>query len=316
MINFNDKENIQKLIEIEEKSLQATLSIQKNLNVQILTFIKNFIGKIRVELDFDPDKKIYHYMNESTSALNKSNNNIVSIENLLKKLNEINALIEKDASTSKIETKAQSYNKLFTKSINSIHKNTTTIENFILEISLVDLSELLKEANEITKSEHDQALLQYTQTISSDELDSAFIENTLVISDIQGKVIFPYTIEKLQKILFNNKEKYSSMEDVIEKEYTKPIKYYKFSALSRFKEAYKLVVKKEKSSTFKALSLGLELFANFNLHPAIITACNSLDELDIYLACLDDNVLEEFPFFDVKYEITPTVEKNESLLKN
>lgn len=316
MINFNDKENIQKLIEIEEKSLQATLSIQKNLNVQILTFIKNFIGKIRIELDFDPDKKIYHYMNESTSSLNKSNNNIMSIENLLKKINEITALIEKEASTSKIETKTQSYNKLFTKSINSIHKNTTTIENFILEISLVDLSELLKEANEITKSEHDQSLFQYTQTISSDELDSAFVENTLVISDIQGKVIFPYTIEKLQKILFNNKEKYSSMEDVIEKEYTKPIKYYKFSALSRFKEAYKLVAKKEKASTFKALSLGLELFANFNLHPAIITACNSLDELDIYLACLDDNVLEEFPFFDVKYEITPIIEKNDLLSKN
>lgn len=316
MINFNDRENILKLIDIEEKSLQATLSIQKNLNVQILTFMKNFIGKIRLELDFDPDKKIYHYMSESTSALSKSNNNIISIENLLKKLHEINALLEKEASKSKIETKTQSYNKLFTKSINSIHKNTTMIENFILDISLIDLSELLKEANETTQTNQANSLLQNVQTISSDDLNSAFIENTLVISDVQGKVIFPYTIEKLQKILFNNNDKYSSIEDVIDKEYTKPIKYYKFSAIARFKEAYKLVTKKEKSSTFKALSLGLELFANFNLHPAIITACNSLDELDIYLACLEDNVLEDFPFFDIKYEITPTIEKNELLYKN
>ena len=41
MINFSDKENITKLIELEKISLTSTLDIQKNLNKQILIFIKN-----------------------------------------------------------------------------------------------------------------------------------------------------------------------------------------------------------------------------------------------------------------------------------
>ena len=73
--------------------------------------------------------------------------------------------------------------------------------------------------------------------------------------------------------------------------------------MARFKEAYKLVKNREKASVFKALALGFELFGNYSLHPAIITACNSLDELDIYLACLDENDLDDFKFFNIKYEV-------------
>ena len=40
MINFADKENITKLIELEKISLNSTLDIQKNLNKQILIFIR------------------------------------------------------------------------------------------------------------------------------------------------------------------------------------------------------------------------------------------------------------------------------------
>ena len=70
------------------------------------------------------------------------------------------------------------------------------------------------------------------------------------------------------------------------------------------------MIEKEHSSKLKAISLASELFGNYNLHPAIITACNSLDELDIYLACLEDNVLGDFKFFDIKYEIPPVVVPN------
>ena len=72
-----------------------------------------------------------------------------------------------------------------------------------------------------------------------------------------------------------------------------------------------MITEKEHKSKMKALSLASELFTNYNLHPAIITACKSLDELDIYLACLDDNTLDDFPFFDIKYEIAPKVKKHE-----
>ena len=70
---------------------------------------------------------------------------------------------------------------------------------------------------------------------------------------------------------------------------------------------HSLINRKEKGSKLKAIGLGVELFFNYNLHPAIITACKSLNELDIYLACLEDNTLDDFQFFDVKYEIPPAV---------
>lgn len=314
MINYTDKDNMLKLINIEINSLKATLSIQKNLNKQILTFMKNFIGNININLDFNPENKAYKYMNESTSALNKSNTNISSIEKLLKKLNDLIPLIEDDSTEAKLKT----YNKQFTTAINSIYKNTSVIEEFIHNISLLDLSELLKEINEPVKEnevpeqhEINERLLDIT--ICSEELETSFVENTLVISDIQGKVILPYKMEKVREILLDKNEKYHSLQDVIDKLYTIPIEYYKFSSISRFKEAYKLVKEKEHGSRLRAFSLASELFINYNLHPAVITACNSLDELDIYLACLEDNTLEDFKFFTIKYEIAPTVTTNDSI---
>ena len=46
MINVSDTENMKKLIELEKISLTSTLEIQKNLNKQILMFIKNFMSDV------------------------------------------------------------------------------------------------------------------------------------------------------------------------------------------------------------------------------------------------------------------------------
>ena len=67
---------------------------------------------------------------------------------------------------------------------------------------------------------------------------------------------------------------------------------------------------KEKKSKKQAVLLGLELMFEFNLHPAIITACQNLEQLDIYLDCLEDNELEKFSCFKVIYKVLPKL-KNE-----
>ena len=140
-------------------------------------------------------------------------------------------------------------------------------------------------------------------SLESNCVDNSFIENTLIISETQKKVILPYNLNEIKNILQNNEKGCHTLQEVINKFYTKPISYYKVSSISRFKEAYKLVTEKEKGSKLKALGLAFELFGNYNLHPAVITSCNSLDELDIYLACLEENSLEDFHFFNIKYEI-------------
>ena len=128
--------------------------------------------------------------------------------------------------------------------------------------------------------------------------------DTLLISETQSKVVLPYKISDIEKFLEKNK-KYSTIQDVIDGEYTFPIDKYKNSSKSRFKEAYNLMRKKEKASVFDSLSLATEVIFNSSLNPAVITACNNLDQLDVYLDCLSSNELDKFNYFKVKYEIMP-----------
>ena len=269
MINFSGTENISNLIDLEKVSLLCTLDIQKNFNKQILIFVKKFMTNIDLSCDSDPNNKASIYLNESTNCLNMSNSNISVLKNLLDSLEKIDS--------SNIE-ELKNYNINFKECMNTIYTNTEKIENFIQKITLTDFSELPNTSSEVIAIDNEQ--LSVTPNTES----SPYTENTLVISESQKKIIFPYTLNKLEDILQNN-ARYHSIDEIINRFYTKPINYYKFSPIARFKEAYKLVKEKERGSTFKALSLAFELFGNYNLHPAIITACKSIDELDIYLAC-------------------------------
>lgn len=297
MINFADKENITKLIELERISLTSTLDIQKSLNKQILIFIKNFMADVTFSSDINLNDEAFYYLNKSTEALSKSNSNITNLKKLLENIDEINVAEEG------FEENVEKYNNNFKENIDSIYASTEIIEKFVHEINTTDLSKL---AQDLTVEREDEQ----EDIISSKDLEISYIENTLVISEEEKKVILPYTINKVKETLLKNNQEYSSLQDVIDKVYTKPINYYRFSAIARFKETYKLVRKKEKGTIAKALELAFELLLNYNLHPAIITACKSLDELDVYLACLEDNTLNEFGFFDIKYEIPLAIPKH------
>ena len=294
MINFSDKENMKKLIELEKISLTSTLEIQKNLNKQVLMFIKNFMSDVTFSYDINPNDRAFYYLNESTNALTKSNSNITILKNLLNSLDKISNHIENS------EEQINAYNQSFQEHINSIYESTEIIENFVHRITTMDLSELAK--NLTTPTENRQ-----TNIIDNEILSNFYLEKSLIISELKKKVFLPFTINEIKELLLSNHSEYETIQSVIDHLYTRPLDDYKFSAISRFKEAYKLVTEKEKGSKLKAIGLGIELFFNYNLHPAIITACKSLNELDIYLACLEDNTLDDFQFFDVKYEIAPAI---------
>lgn len=53
----------------------------------------------------------------------------------------------------------------------------------------------------------------------------------------------------------------------------------------------------------------MELLFNYNLHPAIISACKNIDELDIYLDYLENNETDKFNCFNIKFEIAPSISK-------
>lgn len=137
------------------------------------------------------------------------------------------------------------------------------------------------------------------------ETENVLDNNVLLISETKGMVFLPYKIADLQKELEEN-GKYGNIENLIKEEYIVPLDHYKNPIISRFKETFELMKNKERASIIKALSLSLELATNSLLNPAIITACKNLDELDIYLDYLDNDELDKFKIFDVKYELYPT----------
>lgn len=139
------------------------------------------------------------------------------------------------------------------------------------------------------------------------DLDPIFDNRILKISEKTGKVYLPYLVEDLRKILEENPDKYSCLKDLINKKYIISLSYYKNSSYARFKEAYKLIREREKGSIQQALNLAFELLFNYNLDPAIISACKNQDELDVYLDCLDDNEIDDFYCFDIIYEVMPLI---------
>ena len=129
--------------------------------------------------------------------------------------------------------------------------------------------------------------------------------DTLIISERSGYVYLPFKVSDLNSEYIAKKKKYSGLVDLINKEYTIPISKYKNSVTSRFKEAYTLMTNKEKSSALSGLELGLEVAFNYSLHPAVISACKNLDELDEYLDALENKDLSQFNSFKVRFELMP-----------
>lgn len=208
-----------------------------------------------------------------------------------------------------------------------------TTENIVL--NNLDTNENIEKQNEIEMPEEQmafQSLFEIDETKNeSIELNSiddyqydedAIVEpennvnykiqdnGTLLISEIQNKVVLPYTTNEVLDIYNNNPDKYKSIEEVIEKNFTRDLSDFRHQFSSRFKETINLIVKKEKMSYFDGLNLASELLGKRYLHPAIISACKNLEELNVYLDCFDKNELDDFKIFNIKYELYPVMAKN------
>ena len=131
----------------------------------------------------------------------------------------------------------------------------------------------------------------------------------LIISEESDKIVLPFNVDELEKKVKEN-NKYSSIKELIEKEYIIPSSTFKSPIKSRFRESYRLIRKKEHGTVLDALSLAFELMFQSKLNPAIIAACKNLEELDIYLDCLEENELDKFYCFNIIYKISPLNQKN------
>ena len=212
------------------------------------------------------------------------------------------------ARTSKKAKEAEKIEKVET--IEENIENAKSTENTEKTKNIEDLKSILEDLKNtlsnlgVNISQLEVSLASNKEIQEVNKSDEITDSNTLLISETQNKVVLPYKIEDVKKFL-NENSKYETLQDVINVEYTLPIDKYKNSSKSRFKEAYNLMRKKEKASIFDSLSVATEMTFNNSLNPAVITACENLDQLDVYVDCLSNNDLDKFNYFKVKYEVLP-----------
>ena len=194
---------------------------------------------------------------------------------------------------------------------NAINNVTFTKKNNTIELNIKDAFRLNSVNNTVEVSMLNKTVADLSNNDVQESVEEKKIEqnsvcdnNVLLISEETQKVYLPYTIEEVMQKL-NNSSEYQTIQEVIDNEYTLPLSTFKNPIVSRFKEAYRFMRVKEKSSVYAALDLAVELMFNSNLNPAIIRACKDMKELNIYLDCLYENEVEKFDCFKIVYKILP-----------
>ena len=115
----------------------------------------------------------------------------------------------------------------------------------------------------------------------SENQDNPYEMDSLIISEITGEVILPFT---------------HTVVDINE---------FKNPVSSRFREGYRLSREREHEGVLMSISIGLKLCFKSDIHPAIIRACRDFDDLDTYLFYLGNNQADYYPNFKILYKSYP-----------
>lgn len=222
MIKFSTKDDLLEKVKLEQKSIELHISSQINLSNDLVTSTNNMTEDI---------------FNDFTKYMINIKNNIELFYSLKDKLHSL----ENEKEEKKLEDIVSDYNNTYTLSINKIFSSNLEIKNFIKKL--------------IATNKSNGIVLNNVRTVNT---TNSYLEKTLIISEISKVVILPYTLHELNGKLENSSD-YKNIDEIINKEYTLPLVYYKHSAISRFKEAMDLALHKEKLSYLKALSLALEM---------------------------------------------------------
>lgn len=294
---IKNTEKFNSLLDYEKKILVSMLDVQ---NIK-----KDTLSKYLEEFSKNKQNSEIESLLKETLEVSVSNISILNKLNLL--LTILTNTIKENNIDSLTEEKISSFNSTFSEAYSTIQLNTLHIEKLINHLSSKNINIKL-ELNE-------EELIVDFEELKNNLPDDLKRENTLVISETKQTVFLPYTYHELEQVFSANKNKFSSYEEIIQTHYTIPLSFFKNASISRFKEAFKLIKNKENLSTKDGVELGVELFFNYNLHPAIIAACRNIDELDIYLDYLDNNEMYKFDCFNIIFEVAPTVVSSKSIPK-
>lgn len=171
------------------------------------------------------------------------------------------------------------------------------VENSTEDVSSQDIPE--------TVSETENAIVNVENSTEEEfSVDDSYFstylqEKVLIINKKSGFAILPYSISDLDELFLDNPEKYSSIQDIIDKEYTVSLDDYENTSISRYKEAFKLAKEKSNYSFSQAANFAKDLLIENKVSTLIIAACKNIDELEYYIECLNNDRLEKFNYFKI-----------------
>ena len=307
--NFNELDNF-----INNDSLVNNLIQEKEVIKKIIDLyttkkesLLNIISNIITTSDSIEKNKLDTFY-QTTSSLKKSYEDVLNIQNLATKLdNDINSTIGLyntgiENNNNEIKANLIEYNKQKDDLLNKIltfEKSNTTNINSTVGLFSNNSNKLNYTSNKISNIVDDKIV-----NVEASPYDY----NTLIISEQNQKAYLPFFYSTIESI-YQKSNKYNTLQDIVNTLYVIPLSRFKNSAISRFREGFNLIKNKENGSITKAIDLGLELLFKYELNPIIIAACRNLDELDIYLNCLEENELDSFTCFEIKFEVMPKIIK-------
>ena len=299
---FNNKEQLNLFMAKIQENIKFNIKILSMHKSILLNYVLKIVDEPILENSIDNAEQTIDFLTKLQYFLGLVNQNTECVEFLQSNYNKLKIPFEL--------SELQEYYNIYNEKISEINSSQLELNNFFAETSKI-LSYMIpnKEHKENTEqkeqkiAEEPSALANTDSNNSIENNDLIYPENTLIISEISKTVLLPYKKSELD----NLEDVSVNKNDLIRKKYVVPIEKYKSPALSRFREAFKLMRNIEKKSIIEAIDLGVELSLNSKLHPAIISACRNLNELDIYLDYLDSNQTDKFNCFSIKFEITPSL---------
>ncbi|MEE1389948.1 MAG: hypothetical protein U0M00_05335 [Clostridia bacterium] len=247
----------------------------------------NSVSRIDTKKDYSEEiNKISEEFNHNVEKLNSLKSLLIDINSDFISLSRKG--FTSDGTSANLKEKINSYFSIYEQIRNDIALSDVKIDSFVKEINYLDSS-------------------NPTETVIEEPNKEGIQSNdTLIISEKDNKVFLPYTVSEIESYMEKYPKEYKSLEYVINKEFILPLDYYtKHPSLARFREAYSLIRDREAKSVFDALKYALSVMFEYDLNPAIISACKTEEALNLYIECLENKDLSKFNLFKIEFRLNP-----------
>lgn len=275
------------LEEIEKNFVLVNYNIKALYNLKdALANINTTIVNLLVNIESHPDNKQFY----KSDADNLSK----AIAEYTEYCAKVKTTISNNDLTLNQFLSSSSFKNIF----DSINKN----EN----ISFKSPEEVLKNSNiENTQERANNIYSHYVADSTNSNLSKEYSNNILRVSEKENKVYLPYSNSEILSYLDQFPNDYKSAKEVIKKEFILSLDYYmKHPVLARFRETYSLIRDKESKSIMEAIKYSMNIMFTYELNPVIIAACKTQEQLENYLNCLQNNTLDKFTDFEIKFEVS------------